>query len=89
MAASLPVLALPARLPAHPSHLGHPPVCGLPRPLSLPPTRLPACHVLPCHVTQVEFGGREFWDCSLIEKNFNPNDPWNYVSSGQVGSCIH
>jgi hypothetical protein len=42
-----------------------------------------------CHVSQVEFGGREFWDCSLIQKNFNPNDPWNYVSSGQVGSCIH
>lgn len=37
---------------------------------------------------QIEFGGRQFWDCSIgTSETFNPSDPWNYVASGQVCIC--
>ena len=39
----------------------------------------------PRHGVQLEFGGRQFYDCSLQQEDFNPPDPWNYVASGQVG----
>jgi hypothetical protein len=32
---------------------------------------------------QLEFGGRQFWDCSLQQEDFNPDNPWDYEASGQ------
>lgn len=44
-----------------------------------------ACVCRPCAAAQLEFGGRQFWDCSLQQEDFNPDSPSQYVASGQ---CI-
>lgn len=38
---------------------------------------------------KIEFKGRQFWDCSLSDdKTFNPDDPWNFVASGQCAPVL-